>query len=103
MVDNLETRWPHFNTEIPMRSGKLKTLSKFDAHFFGLPLKQANTLEPQIRILLEQSYEAILDAGINPKSLQGANYGVFIAVSQSESEKSWLYEGKEVDGSGLTG
>lgn len=31
-------------------------------------------------MLLEHAYEAILDAGINPKSLRGSRTGVFIGA-----------------------
>lgn len=48
---------------LPKRNGKLKDLSKFDASFFGVHPKQANTMDPQLRLLLEVSYEAILDGG----------------------------------------
>lgn len=48
---------------LPGRMGKLKDLSKFDAQFFGVHGKQANLMDPQARILLELSYEAIVDAG----------------------------------------
>lgn len=48
---------------LPKRSGKLKDLSKFDASFFGVHPKQANSMDPQLRMLLEVTYEAIVDAG----------------------------------------
>lgn len=48
---------------LPKRNGKLKDISKFDASFFGVHPKQANTMDPQLRLLLEISYEAILDGG----------------------------------------
>jgi len=49
---------------LPTRSGKLKDLSKFDATFFGVHPKQANSMDPQLRMLLEVTYEAIVDAGV---------------------------------------
>lgn len=48
---------------LPRRSGKLKDLSRFDASFFGVHPKQAHTMDPQLRLLLEVAYEAILDGG----------------------------------------
>jgi len=48
---------------LPKRSGKLKNLTKFDASFFGVHPKQANAMDPQLRILLEVTYEALLDSG----------------------------------------
>ena len=48
---------------LPTRGGKLKDLSKFDASFFGVHGKQANAMDPQLRLMLEVTYEAIVDAG----------------------------------------
>jgi len=49
--------------EIPERTGKLCHIDKFDASFFGIHNKQAQIMDPQCRILLEKTYEAIVDAG----------------------------------------
>ena len=44
--------------------GKLKNdLAEFDAEFFGIHSKSANTMDPMLRLMLEVSYEAIVDAG----------------------------------------
>ncbi len=43
--------------------GKLKEINKFDAGFFGMSSKKAESLDPGSRILLEKTYEAIVDAG----------------------------------------
>ena len=48
---------------VPKRNGKLKDLAQFDAGFFGVHPKQATHMDPQLRMLLEISYEAIVDAG----------------------------------------
>ena len=48
---------------LPKRNGKLKDLSKFDADFFGVHHKQAMYMDPQLRIMLELSFEAMIDAG----------------------------------------
>lgn len=60
-------------------------LDKFDATLFKIHPKQADALDPQIRILLELAYSAILDAGIHPASLMGSQTGVFTATSNHES------------------
>jgi fatty acid synthase len=49
--------------DIPARTGKLYNLDKFDASFFSIHNKEAQTMDPQIRMLLEKTYEAIVDAG----------------------------------------
>jgi fatty acid synthase, animal type len=103
MVDDDERRWRHTNPEIPKRSGKINNLEKFDASFFGIHSKQAQTMDPQCRVLLEHAYEAVLDAGINPKSLRGSRTGVFLGCCYCESEKVWVYEKNPKDGLGLSG
>lgn len=49
---------------LPSRTGKLKDLNHFDAPFFGVHAKQADVMDPQLRLLLESTYEAIVDAGL---------------------------------------
>jgi len=48
---------------LPARTGKLKNLEYFDANFFGVHAKQAEVMDPQLRLLLESTYECIVDAG----------------------------------------
>jgi fatty acid synthase len=38
-------------------------VSKFDASFFGVHFKQAQTMDPMCRMLLERTFEAVVDAG----------------------------------------
>ncbi|XP_055698842.1 fatty acid synthase [Phlebotomus papatasi] len=103
LIDDDERRWRHTYAEIPKRSGKINHLEKFDATFFGVHFKQAHTMDPQSRLLVERAYEAVLDAGINPKSLRGSRTGVFIGACFSESEKTWFYEKVSTGGFGITG
>ncbi|KAG4070516.1 hypothetical protein HA402_012306, partial [Bradysia odoriphaga] len=103
MVDDAEVRWKHFNLEIPRRMGKIEGLEKFDATFFGVHFKQAHTMDPQCRLLIETAYEAVLDAGIHPKTLRETKTGVFIGACFSESEKTWFYEKISSGGFGITG
>ena len=103
MIDDDEKRWRHTNPEIPKRMGKISDLDKFDAPFFGVHYKQAHTMDPQGRMLIEHAYEAVLDAGVNPKSIRGSRTGVFIGSCFNESEKTWLYEKLSKEGFGLTG
>lgn len=103
MVDDKDSRWKHLNPEIPTRSGKISNLEKFDGFFFSVHHKQTNAMDPQCRMLLEHSYEAILDAGINPKSLRGTRTGVFIGCCYAESEEHVIYGKDFKNGLGLTG
>jgi acyl transferase domain-containing protein len=49
--------------KLPKRAGKVPSVTKFDASFFGVNYKQAHTMDPLCRLLLERTYEAIVDAG----------------------------------------
>ena len=49
--------------DIPARTGKLYNIDKFDASFFGIHNKEAQNMDPQCRMLLEKTYEALVDAG----------------------------------------
>ena len=48
---------------MPKSFGKIKCFDKFDGDFFKMDKKTASYTDPQDRILLEATYEAILDAG----------------------------------------
>lgn len=87
MIDEAETRWKHTHPSIPRRGGKTYDIEKFDATFFGVHYRQANTMDPQNRLLLEHAYEAVLDAGINPNELRGTKTGVFTGVCTTESDR----------------
>ncbi|XP_071640962.1 fatty acid synthase-like isoform X2 [Temnothorax longispinosus] len=96
-------RWKKDHPDVSNRMGIVNNLNKFDADFFGLSFDQAHTLGLEARILLEHSYEAIIDAGINPKQLRGRNTAVIIAASFSETQAKFLYEDVEMDGLNLIG
>ncbi|XP_060836830.1 fatty acid synthase-like isoform X2 [Rhopalosiphum padi] len=82
-VDN--RRWSPGMYGVPSRTGKLKEINKFDAEFFGIHTKLANAMDAQLRILLEVTHEAIVDAGINPKDIRGTKTGVYVGMMTNES------------------
>ena len=96
-----EKRWPNFDSEIPARMGLIDDIEKFDATFFGVPSKQTNFMDPQGRLLIEVAYEAILDAGVCPKSIRGSKTGVFIGSGFCESDKVFFYDPNYITSSGL--
>lgn len=103
LITDAETRWPAGLHGLPKRTGKIKDLSSFDAHFFGVHSKQADVMDPQLRMLLECTYEAIVDSGYNPSEVKGSKTGVFVGVSNSESEEYWTADPDKINGYGLTG
>ncbi|CAK6981202.1 fatty acid synthase [Scomber scombrus] len=103
MVMEDDRRWKPGLYGLPKRNGKLKDISHFDAAFFGVHPKQANTMDPQLRLMLEIAYEAILDGGLNPATLRGSKTGVFIGVSGSEAGEAFSRDPEELLGYSMTG
>uniref|UniRef100_A0A8V5HEL3 Fatty acid synthase n=1 Tax=Melopsittacus undulatus TaxID=13146 RepID=A0A8V5HEL3_MELUD len=103
MVTEDDRRWKPGMYGLPKRNGKLKDISKFDASFFGVHPKQAHTMDPQLRLLLEVSYEAVLDGGINPTTLRGTDTGVWIGASGSEAAEAFSQDPEKLLGYSMTG
>lgn len=103
LVDDRELRWTHDMPGVPKRSGKVNNLDKFDAEFFGIDRCLRDTMDPQIRMLLEHSFEAILDAGVNPETIRGSRTGVFTASIFSETQMRMNYMLCPPKGLGLLG
>ncbi|MDT7799342.1 MAG: hypothetical protein QOI78_2775, partial [Actinomycetota bacterium] len=58
----------------------LDDVDGFDAAFFGVSPREAAVMDPQQRLMLELSWEALEDAGLPPARLDGENAGVFFGA-----------------------
>lgn len=63
-----------------MRGGYLDDVDLFDARLFGISPREARLMDPQHRLLMEQSWQALLDAAIDPRTLAGSQTGVFFGL-----------------------
>ena len=59
------------------RGGFLHDAADFDPGFFGISPREAVVMDPQHRLLLELSWEAVERAGIDMSSLRGSRTGVY--------------------------
>ncbi|WP_046318482.1 type I polyketide synthase, partial [Mycobacterium sp. UM_Kg1] len=66
--------------------GFLDTIGAFDADFFGMAEPEAIAVDPQHRLLLETSWEAVEHAGIDPAALARSQAGVFVGLTHSDYE-----------------
>ena len=62
------------------QGGFLDDIADFDAAFFNISDQEACWIDPQHRMLLENSYRALEHAGISPHPLTDANVGVFMGI-----------------------
>ncbi|XP_074596467.1 fatty acid synthase-like [Brevipalpus obovatus] len=81
MMTSGNDRCPAGVDGFPTHSGKVENLEDFDADFFDIPDKHAHWMDPQLRKLLEVSFEAIVDAGLDLGELNGSNTGLYYGSS----------------------
>ena len=84
-------RWDHDalydpDPEVPGKistraGGFLEDIAGFDARFFDITPREAASLDPQHRLLLEVCWEALENAAIPARSLAGTRAGVFTGLS----------------------
>ncbi len=88
------SRWDAeaFYDPLPGTPGKANTkwggfvshIDQFDAAFFGIAPKEAIGMDPQQRMLLEVSWEALENAGERAELLNGSQTGVFVGMSTND-------------------
>ncbi|RMI32606.1 SDR family NAD(P)-dependent oxidoreductase [Nocardia stercoris] len=52
----------------------------FDPEFFGISPREARAMDPQQRVVLESTWQALEDAGIDPNTLRDTDTGVYIGA-----------------------
>ena len=93
ITDLPEGRWVEFLEEPRIaervakartRGGYLSDIKGFDAEFFALSKMEADNIDPQQRMALELTWEALENARIPASALRGGNVGVYIGNSTND-------------------
>ncbi|MEN5090691.1 SDR family NAD(P)-dependent oxidoreductase [Pseudomonas protegens] len=71
-----DQRWPGGQGQA--HGGWLDGIDQFDPVFFGLNPKDAAVMDPQARLMLEQSVTALFDAGYSLRELSARPVGVYV-------------------------
>jgi len=77
--------------------GFVDGLDGFDAAFFETSPREAERLDPQQRLVLETSCEALDDAGIARSALAGSSAGVFVGLWLNEYEARMFADTDAID------
>ncbi|MFE1948880.1 amino acid adenylation domain-containing protein [Streptomyces sp. NPDC059524] len=91
--------------EVPdgFRAGLLDRIDLFDADFFDVTPRQAASMDPQQRALLELSWHALEHAGLAPDTLAGTPVGVYAATCSYDYREQLVAHGPAADGYATTG
>lgn len=103
MITDDGRRWSLDHPEVPKRNGKIYNIDKLDSGFFGLHYRQAEIMDPMTRKFLECAIEAIYDAGLNPKELEGSKTAVCVGACYADMEIETLSNITEPQSLGITG
>ncbi|EDO04615.1 hypothetical protein SS1G_07098 [Sclerotinia sclerotiorum 1980 UF-70] len=78
-------------------------VAEFDAGFFGISELEAAAIDPQQRILLEVTYEAMENAGLSIDSVKGSHTGVYVATFTHDYENMMYHDSTSLPKYGMTG
>ncbi|GLV46779.1 Fatty acid synthase 3 [Carabus blaptoides fortunei] len=96
-----KARWKDGLYDVCDKSGNIDNIAYFDASYFGVHQQQATYMDPMQRMVLEKSFEALIDAGINPVEVRGKSIGVYMSSTINEND-SVMFE-NVISGFGVTG
>ena len=81
------TKWGGFLTGVDL----------FEPQAFGISPREAASMDPQQRVLLEVTYEALEDACLSKEALKGSSAGVYVGIYNSDYAWIQLADRERVD------
>ncbi|MFE2599310.1 type I polyketide synthase [Streptomyces sp. NPDC059396] len=88
---------------VTREGGFLHDAADFDAGFFGMSPREAVSTDPQQRLILETSWEAVERAGTDPYSLRGTRTGVFVGTNGQDYATVTQRSAEDLAGHAMTG
>ncbi|MCW3466422.1 SDR family NAD(P)-dependent oxidoreductase [Chitinophaga nivalis] len=81
--EKIKTKW----------CGCVPGVKEFDPLFFEISPREAETMDPRQRLLLQESWRALEDAGYGPVQLKKGKTGMFVGVEQGDYQALALKDG----------
>jgi myxalamid-type polyketide synthase MxaE and MxaD len=83
----MNTRW----------GGFLEDVGAFASAFFGISHGEASSMDPQHRLLLEVSWEALENAGQSPEDLEGSATAVYVGIGNDDYARACFPDARKVN------
>lgn len=75
----------------------LEHVEHFDAEFFGISPREAASMDPQQRIMLEVTWQALEDAARSGSALAGSRTGVYVGVANNDYGRALYARPETID------
>ncbi len=88
----------HQQTAYSKWGGFIDDVDKFDPLFFNISPSEAELMDPQQRIFLEESWRAIESAGYSPGALNNQKCGVFVGCTTGDYDRVLALSEEDTNG-----